>query len=249
MRAFDAITTALVPTADGRRASPDAALPIPLPPPPLAASTASTTKSSSTAASTSASTFAAAKANAFAAAAAKTAAKAAAAAANSAGARAAWALTGNIAAWQPASAPTPQPLAPLTAPEVARCAALIRQYWPPAVRTAAAATVSAGGASGAGAGGAGGAKGAGGGAGAARLALLTYATDVPPHWLLGRSAALHGVPLVLAGLGRRWAGVGVKAPAVRRAVQLLSAALGERYATQGSNPRLADPRQVCYSLI
>ena len=196
MRAFDAITTALVPTADGRRASPDAALPPPPPPPPLAASTASTTKSSSTAASTSASTsastFAAAKANAFAAAAAKTAAKAAIATANAAGARAAWALTGNIAAWQPASAPTPQPLAPLTAPEVKRCAALIRQYWPPAVRTAAAITVSAGGA-----------KGAGGGAGAARLALLTYATDVPPHWLLGRSAALHGVPLVLAGLGRR----------------------------------------------
>ena len=238
MRAFDAITTALVPTADGRRASPDASLPPP-PPPSPAASTASTTgsftpaatTSATTSASTSTSTYAAAKANAFAAAAAKAAAKATTATANSAGARAAWALTGNIAAWQPASVATPQPLTPLTAPEVARCAALIRQYWPPAVRTAAAATVSAGGVSGVGAGGAGGAKGTGG-AGAARLALLTYATDVPPHWLLGRSAALHGVPLVLAGLGRRWAGVGVKAPAARRAVQLLSAALGESAAVK-----------------
>ena len=79
----------------------------------------------------------------------------------------------------------------------------MKQHWPPAVAAAAAAAaaaVSAGDASGVGAG-AGGA-GKGGGA-AARLALLTYATGVPPHWLLGRSAALHGVPLVLAGLGRR----------------------------------------------
>ena len=156
--------------------------------------------------------------------------------------------------------------------------ALMKQHWPPAVVAAAAAAVSAGDASGVGAGKGG--AGKGGGA-AARLALLTYATGVPPHWLLGRSAALHGVPLVLAGLGRRvhtwctpgahlvhtwcipgahlvhtwcipgachvhvmcipsachmhatvapltvapltrrWAGVGVKAPAARRAVQVL----------------------------
>ena len=36
--------------------------------------------------------------------------------------------------------------------------------------------------------------------------LVSYSTFLPPEWLLGLSAALHGVPLVLVGLGRAWGG-------------------------------------------
>jgi len=37
--------------------------------------------------------------------------------------------------------------------------------------------------------------------------MLTYLTSGPPSdWLLGMSAARHGLPLVLAGHGRRWDG-------------------------------------------
>lgn len=55
--------------------------------------------------------------------------------------------------------------------------------------------------------------------------LLAYATGVSQNWLLARSAALHGVPLVLAGLGRRgwqwYQGGGGKLLGTARALQLL----------------------------
>ena len=55
--------------------------------------------------------------------------------------------------------------------------------------------------------------------------ILTYATGVPEHWLLAASAALHGSPLVLVGLGRRgwhwYSGGGGKLPGVARALQLI----------------------------
>jgi uncharacterized membrane protein YgcG len=57
--------------------------------------------------------------------------------------------------------------------------------------------------------------------------VVTYATSVPNHWLLAKSAALHGVPLVLAGLGRRgwqwYQGGGGKLKGTARALQLLHA--------------------------
>ena len=57
------------------------------------------------------------------------------------------------------------------------------------------------------------------------LALLaTYVTDVVARpWVLGSSAALHGVPLVVIGHGMRWEGVGQKLVGARRAAQLLDA--------------------------
>ena len=54
--------------------------------------------------------------------------------------------------------------------------------------------------------------------------LLSYGTSLPKRWLLGLSAALYGVPLVLSGLGQPWnpqGRGGAKIPAMRRAVQLL----------------------------
>lgn len=54
--------------------------------------------------------------------------------------------------------------------------------------------------------------------------MLTYATGVEEHWLLGLSAAQHEAPLVLAGLGRRgfnWWSPGGKLPGTARALQLL----------------------------
>ena len=56
--------------------------------------------------------------------------------------------------------------------------------------------------------------------------VLTYSTGVPEQWLLGLSAAAHGLPLVLVGLGRRgwswWSPVG-KLPGTARALQLMHA--------------------------
>lgn len=57
----------------------------------------------------------------------------------------------------------------------------------------------------------------------AAAVVVTYVTDLSHPWVLGLSAAQHGVPLVLVGHGRRWGGVAVKLPAARRAVQLLHA--------------------------
>jgi len=57
------------------------------------------------------------------------------------------------------------------------------------------------------------------------IVLLTYMTDFPKGdvpWVLGLSAALHGLPLVVVGHGMSWSGaVSVKIPAVRRAAQVL----------------------------
>ena len=57
--------------------------------------------------------------------------------------------------------------------------------------------------------------------------LLAYATGVPQNWLLAKSAALHGSPLVLAGLGRRgwqwYQGGGGKLLGTARALQVLQA--------------------------
>ena len=57
-----------------------------------------------------------------------------------------------------------------------------------------------------------------------RPAMLSYATQVSSHWQLGLSAARHGMPLVLAGLGQpRWPwyqGGRKKLPGSRRALQI-----------------------------
>ena len=57
--------------------------------------------------------------------------------------------------------------------------------------------------------------------------ILAYSTSIPEEWLLGASAALHGAPLVLAGLGRRgwpwWSGGGGKLTGVARALQVINA--------------------------
>ena len=53
--------------------------------------------------------------------------------------------------------------------------------------------------------------------------LLTYMTHLPFEWALGASAALHGIPLIVMGLGREWDGPGVRVPATLRAAQLLDA--------------------------
>lgn len=55
------------------------------------------------------------------------------------------------------------------------------------------------------------------------VAVLAYLTDTASlhPWVLGLTAAAHGVPLVVAGHGMRWGGAGVKLPATRRAVQAL----------------------------
>ena len=55
--------------------------------------------------------------------------------------------------------------------------------------------------------------------------VLSYATQISEKWLLGLSAAMHGSPIVLAGLGRRgwqwWEGGGGKLKGTARALQLL----------------------------
>ena len=52
--------------------------------------------------------------------------------------------------------------------------------------------------------------------------LLTYATDPTRHWMLGLSAAMHGLPLVLVGRGRQWGGFQAKYLGVRRAAEALA---------------------------
>ena len=56
-------------------------------------------------------------------------------------------------------------------------------------------------------------------------AMLSYSTSVSSHWQLGLSAARHGLPIVLAGLGMpRWPwyqGGRKKLPGSRRALQLI----------------------------
>lgn len=60
--------------------------------------------------------------------------------------------------------------------------------------------------------------------------VATFATSVNEPWLLGLSAARQGLPLVVAGLGRKfprhfswWLGYGKKLPGSRRAAQLIHA--------------------------
>ena len=52
--------------------------------------------------------------------------------------------------------------------------------------------------------------------------LLTYMTSLPRIWALGTSAAMHGIPLVVMGLGRSWGGPGVRIPAAMRAVEMVN---------------------------
>ena len=59
----------------------------------------------------------------------------------------------------------------------------------------------------------------------APVVVLTYLTDVSSPWALGLSAAVHRVPLILAGQNRLWGGVAVKLPAARRVAQLLHASV------------------------
>ena len=52
--------------------------------------------------------------------------------------------------------------------------------------------------------------------------VLSYATSLPPEWLLGLSAALFDAPLVLVGLGRPWHGLHDKYHGSLLASKLLS---------------------------
>ena len=57
--------------------------------------------------------------------------------------------------------------------------------------------------------------------------MLSYATAVSPTWLLGLSAAAHGLPLAIAGLGMPgwywWEGGRKQLPGSRRSLQVLDA--------------------------
>lgn len=58
------------------------------------------------------------------------------------------------------------------------------------------------------------------------IVVLTYLTDIVrgQPWVLGLSAALHKMPLVIAGYGMQWDGaVKIKIPAAMRAIQALYA--------------------------
>ena len=57
----------------------------------------------------------------------------------------------------------------------------------------------------------------------APIAVMTYLTDLPRLWLLGQSAAVHRMPLVLVGLGMRWTGPDQKLSSARRAAQIVQA--------------------------
>ena len=62
----------------------------------------------------------------------------------------------------------------------------------------------------------------------APLVLLAYASHISSPWLLGLSASMHNIPLVIVGLGgqSKWAwyaGGTPKLPASRRALQMLAA--------------------------
>ena len=54
------------------------------------------------------------------------------------------------------------------------------------------------------------------------MLLVSYSTFLPSEWLLGLSAALHGVPLVLVGLGRAWGGHADKFYGALSAARLLA---------------------------
>ena len=115
------------------------------------------------------------------------------------------------------SRPT-QPTNSLTAAELARCAAVV-QAWHNHSRSA---------------------------DGSMPVAVLAYLTDISSlrPWSLGLSAAVHGVPLIVAGHGRRWGGAGIKLPAARRAVQASSAGLPHTTAVvfaDGSDTAIANP--------
>ena len=56
------------------------------------------------------------------------------------------------------------------------------------------------------------------------VVIAAFATALPPQWLLGASAAMFGIPLVVIGLGRPWGGmqnIAQKFYAVRRSAQIL----------------------------
>ena len=53
------------------------------------------------------------------------------------------------------------------------------------------------------------------------VVVMTYATDPTRYWLLGLSAALHSIPLILVGRGRKWTGLTSKYRGVRRALQTI----------------------------
>ena len=115
------------------------------------------------------------------------------------------------------SRPT-QPTSPLTAAEMAHCGAIV-QAWRNASSSA---------------------------DGSMPVAVLAYLTDTSSlhPWVLGLSAAAHGVPLIVAGHGRRWGGAGIKLPAARRAVEALSTGLPHATAVvfaDGSDTAIANP--------
>ena len=56
---------------------------------------------------------------------------------------------------------------------------------------------------------------------ASQIVLVTHATSLPKRWLLGLTAALHSVPLVLTGLGQPWTGYRDKLHATLNATQQL----------------------------
>eukprot|EP00964_Phaeocystis_antarctica_P058004 scaffold34382_cov69-Phaeocystis_antarctica.AAC.5 len=103
-----------------------------------------------------------------------------------------------------------QPLAAVSAAELARCVASVSGRWQ-----------------------------------SSDVNLLTYLTDVGTGgpWALGLSAAYHGQPLIVQGLGMRWGGVGIKLPAARRATQLLQALqpLARIVFADGSDTVVANP--------
>ena len=103
-----------------------------------------------------------------------------------------------------------QPLAAVSAAELARCVASVNGRWQ-----------------------------------SSDVNLLTYLTDVGTGgpWVLGLSAAYHGQPLIVQGLGMRWGGVGIKLPAARRATQLLQALqpLARIVFADGSDTVVANP--------
>ena len=78
------------------------------------------------------------------------------------------------------------------------------------------------------------------------VAVLSYLTDISSlhPWVLGLSAATHGVPLIVAGHGRRWGGAGIKLPAARRAIEALGTHLPQDTAVvfaDGSDTAVANP--------
>ena len=48
-----------------------------------------------------------------------------------------------------------------------------------------------------------------------------YMSSVPRDWLLGLTASLRGLPVVVIGMGLKYGGHGVRIPATLRAAQVL----------------------------